>query len=82
MPIIHGVQDLNFRFYIAITQKLGFSDPILVKPKCIWQWNVYLKNCKQTADENANKCSIAPTIFALPIWGQECLDSELQPFNI
>ena len=55
---------------------------MLVKPKCIWQWKVYLKNCKQTPDENENIYAISQAILALPIMGQKCLDSELQSFNI
>ena len=67
---------------MAITQKLCISDPILVKSKCFWQWNIYLKNCKQTADKNVNRCSIPLTTLALPIGGQKCLVYESYLFNI
>ena len=74
---IQGGQDPNLKFQMAITQKLSISDPTFVKPKYFWQWNVYLKNCKQTADKNVNKCSNARIILALPMMGQKCLVSEL-----
>ena len=51
MMLLQGEQNQIFRFQIEISQKLDTSDPMLVEPKCTWQWNIYLKNCKQTADK-------------------------------
>ena len=82
IEFVQGDQDPRLKFQITITQKLSISDPTLVKPKCFWQWNIYLKNCKQTADKNVNKCSNSRIILALPMMGQKCLVSELKLFEI
>ena len=52
-----GCPGPNLKFQTGITQKLCISNPILVKPTCIWQWNDFLKDCKQTADKNVNNHS-------------------------
>ena len=47
--VTQGDPNQSFPFQIAITLKLCISDPTLVKPKCVWEVAVFLKNCKQTA---------------------------------
>ena len=46
------------------TQKLCISDPILLGI-AIRQWDSNMKNCKQTADLNANHCMSLRRILAL-----------------
>ena len=58
---------------MAVTIKRSISDPMLVKPKCVWEVYIYFENCKQTADKNVNKCTLFNRILALPTWGQKCL---------
>ena len=53
---IQGDPNQNPLFQMAASLKLCISDPMLVKPKCVWEAVDFLKNCKQTA-ENANKFS-------------------------
>ena len=36
---------------MAVTLKLISSDPMFVKPKCVSEVEVFLKNCKQTAEK-------------------------------
>ena len=36
---------------MAVELKWCIFDPILVKPKCVWEAVVYLKNCKQTSEK-------------------------------
>ena len=47
--LVQGEQNQIFRFEIELSQRASISDPMLVNPKCIWQCNIYLKNCKHTA---------------------------------
>ena len=51
---IQGDPNQNVCFQMTITLKLSISDPMLVKPKCVSEVAVFLKNCKQTA-ENINR---------------------------
>ena len=46
---VQGDPNQNLRFLLAITQKICVSDPMLVKPKCVWEAYIYFKDCKQTA---------------------------------
>ena len=68
---------------MAVTLKVISSDPMLVKPKCVRDVAVFLKNCKQTAEkckqifENWKKLPPLKRILALPTWGQKSLVSEL-----
>ena len=45
---------LFFIIWELITQKQCIFDPMLVKPKCVWEAYIYFENCKQTA-ENCNQ---------------------------
>ena len=40
---IKGDPNQNLKFVLAITRKICISDPILVKPKCVWGLSVFLK---------------------------------------
>ena len=40
---IQGDPNQNLKFVLAITPKICISDPMLVKPKCIWGLSVFLK---------------------------------------
>ena len=61
---------------------------MLVKPKCVWEVAVYLKNCKQTAEkckqifENWKNLPVLKHILALLTWGQKWTVSELQDIAI
>ena len=37
---LQGDPNQNLKFVLAITQKICISDPILVKPKCVWKVSV------------------------------------------
>ena len=43
---LQGDPNQSFPFQMAVTLKLSSSDPMLVKPKCVWEVAVFLKNCK------------------------------------
>ena len=47
---LQGDPNQNLRFLLAITLKIYISDPMLVKPKCVWEVYIYFENCKQTAE--------------------------------
>ena len=61
---LQGDPNQNCPFLKAITLKLSTSEPMLVKPKCVWEAVVVLKNCKQTA-ENVNKFLKIQKIYRL-----------------
>ena len=69
---IQGDPNQNLLFQFALSLKLSISDPMLVKPKCVWEVAVYLKNFKQTAEkckqifENWKKLTALKHILALP----------------
>ena len=44
--IIQGDPNQNFPFQMAITLKLSSSDPMLVKPKCVWEAAVFFSILK------------------------------------
>ena len=73
---------------MAVALKRCIFDPMLVKPKCVWEVADFLKNCKQTAEkckqilENWKNLPPLKHILALPTWGQILIFSELQPFEI
>ena len=70
---------------MAITLKLSISDPMLVKPKCVWEAVVFFnfrKNFQLFVYNFQKKLSPLKRILALPTWGQKCLIPELQPFEI
>ena len=48
--LLQGDPNQNLRFLLAITLKICFSDPMLVKPKCVWEVYIYFENCKQRAE--------------------------------
>ena len=50
--LLQGDPNQNLRFLLAITLKICFSDPMLVKPKCVWEACIYFENCKQTAENS------------------------------
>ena len=63
---------------MAIFLKLSISDPMLVKPKCVWEAVVFfLKNCKQTAEkckqifQNWKKTTVSQTHFGFTNIGSE-----------
>ena len=39
--MIQGDPNQNLKFVLAITLKIHISDPMLVKPKCVWEVKVY-----------------------------------------
>ena len=45
-----GDPNQNLKCLLTITLKLRISDPMLVKPKCVWEAYNFLKNCKKTAE--------------------------------
>ena len=49
--ILQGDPNQNLKFRLAITLKVCISDPLLVKPKCVWEASIYFENCKQTAEK-------------------------------
>ena len=49
--LIQGDSNQNLKFILAITVNVCISDPILVKPKRIWEQSVFSKNFKQTAEK-------------------------------
>ena len=58
----------------------------MVKPKCVWEAVVQLKNCKQTAETCEpfflfKKSSASKHILALSTLGPKCTVSDLQPFD-
>ena len=85
---LQGDPNQNPFFQMAVSLKLCNSDPILVKPKCVWEV-VGFFNCKQTA-KNVNKFlktekrKLPPfkRILVLPTYGQKCIVLEVQPFKI
>ena len=77
---VQGDPNQSLLIQMAITLKICISDPMLVKPKCVLEVYIYFDNYKQTADKNVNKCTLLKHILALPIWGQLCTVSVLQPF--
>ena len=65
--IIQGDQDHFLAKEMAITLKPCISDPMLVKPKCVWQlYNSFKNFCKQTAN-NVNKFSKI-VLFSNAFW--------------
>ena len=48
---VQGDPNQNLKFLLAITLKVCISDPLLVKPKCVWEASIYFENCKQTAEK-------------------------------
>ena len=48
---LQGDPNQNLRFLLAITLKISVSDPMLLKPKCVWEEvYIYFENCKQRAE--------------------------------
>ena len=41
----------KFLFQMAVPLKLSISDPMLVKPKCVWEAVVFFKNWKLRAEK-------------------------------
>ena len=85
---LHGVSFEKRKFQIAVTLLRCIFNPMLVKPKCVWEVADFLKNCKQTAEkckqifENWKNLPPLKHILALPTLGQICTVTELQPFEI
>ena len=38
---VQGEPNQNMKFVLAITLKICISDPMLIKPKCVWEEKVY-----------------------------------------
>ena len=59
---------------MAITLKICVFDPMLVKPKCVWEVYIYFENCKQTAEnckqtaENCKQIAEKSTEYKLNSW--------------
>ena len=56
----------NPLFQMAVPLKLCISDLMLVKPKCVWEVVVFLKNCKQMTEnffENWKKSTASQMHF-------------------
>ena len=49
--LVQGDPNQNPLFQMAVPLKLCISYPMLVKPKCVWEAVIFLKNCKQTAEK-------------------------------
>ena len=49
--IVQGDPNQNLLIQFALSLKQIVSDPMLVKPKCVWEVTVFLKNCIQTAEK-------------------------------
>ena len=75
--VLQGDPNQNPLFQMAVQLKLCISDPMLVKPKCVWEAVVFLKNCKQTAEkckqifENWKKTTASETHFGFTNIGSE-----------
>ena len=50
-PHVQGVSFEILEFQKAVALKWCIFDPGLVKPKCVWEVEVYLKNSKQTTEK-------------------------------
>ena len=48
---LQGDPNQNFWFQMTVTLKISISDPMLVRPKCVWGVAVFFKNFKQTAEK-------------------------------
>ena len=77
----------NFRFQMSVPLKLCILDPLLVKPKCVWEAVVFFNFRKfvyifQLFVYNfSNKLPPLKHILALPTWGQKCTVFKIQPFT-
>ena len=75
---------VNYQKQMAVhrTEMVHIS-PYVGKSKMHLRGEVYLKNCKQTAEnckqtaENQKNWTPLKRILALPTWGQKCIVSEL-----
>ena len=43
---IQGDPNQKLLIQMTITLKICISDPMLVKPKCVWKVYIYFENCK------------------------------------
>ena len=66
---------------MAVLLKLGISDPLLVKPKCVGEAVVFF-NFQKFVYVFQKKLPPLKAILALPMWGQKCIVSELWSFEI
>ena len=76
---LQGDPNRNFWFQMAITLKLSISDPMLVKPKCVWEAVVFFnfrKKFQLFVYNFSKKLPPLKRILTLPTWGQKCLVSE------
>ena len=48
---LQGDPNQNLLFQFALSLKLSISDPMLLKQKYVSEVEVFLKNCKQTAEK-------------------------------
>ena len=79
---VQGVTVPFFTFQELITQKQSISDPMLVKPKCVWEAYINFDIpavCLQfsTVCLQFSNVRLLKRILALPTWGQKCIFSEL-----
>ena len=65
---------------MAITLKICIFDTLLVMPNCVFQLFVY--NLQLFENNFQNELTPPKHILALPTWGQKCIFTELQPFEI
>ena len=72
----------------TVAAKPCISDPMLVKPKCVWEVADFLKNCKQTAVkckqifENWKNLPPLKHILALLTWTQKWTITVQQPLEL
>ena len=70
---LQGDPNQSFPFQMAVTLKLSSSDPMLVKPKCVWEVAVFWKIAnKQLTNVNKflkieKKLPLLKAILALPL---------------
>ena len=64
-----------------MTLKICFSDPMLVKPKCVLEASIYF-HFSAVCLQFSKKWRPPKHILALPTWGQKRTFSELKPFEI
>ena len=80
---LQGNPNQSFPFQMAVTLKLCISDSMFVKPKCIWEVTVFLKNCKQTAEKcKKNWKKLKKTTASQTHFGFTNIGSEMHTFRV
>ena len=87
--LLQGDPNQSLLIQMAITMKIRISDPKLVKPKCVSEACIYFHFsaiCLQFSavclQFQKIKCRPTKHILALPTWGQKCIFTLLQPFEL